>query len=97
MLYKIEVRSLATIEIIEAYDWYEAQKEGLGTEFLEELEAFYQSLVRNPKAYSYYKKPVRQGKIARFPYVVVFEVFELTIVVYSVFMSRQDPDKKRTS
>jgi hypothetical protein len=36
--YKIEVRSLATIEIIEAYDWYELQKEGLGLEFLNELE-----------------------------------------------------------
>jgi hypothetical protein len=25
MFYKIEVRPLATIEIIEAYDWYELQ------------------------------------------------------------------------
>lgn len=96
MLYSIEVRYLAATEIIEAYDWYEAQREGLGIEFLEELENFYQSLLRNPQAYTYYKKPVRQGKIARFPYVVVFEAFESIIVIYSVFMSKQNPDKKRT-
>jgi len=42
-------------------------------EFLNELEAFYESLSRNPNTYSYYDKPVRQGKINRFPYVVVYE------------------------
>ncbi len=95
MPYSIEVRTLAAIEIVEAYDWYEAQREGLGTEFLEELELFYQSLLQNPDAYSYYKKPVRQGKIPRFPYLGPFEIFEFTIVIYSVFMSKQNPDKKR--
>lgn len=39
---------LATIEIIEANDWDELQREGLGMEFLAELEEFYFSLLRNP-------------------------------------------------
>jgi len=30
MLYKIEVRALAVIEILEAFDWYELQQAGLG-------------------------------------------------------------------
>lgn len=46
MPYKIEVRPLAAIEIIEAYDWYELQREGLGIEFLESLEDFYKVLSR---------------------------------------------------
>ena len=33
MQYKIEIRPLATIEIIEAYDWYELQREELGFDF----------------------------------------------------------------
>ena len=40
MPYKLEVRPLAVIEILEAYDWYESAKEGLGVEFLNELEIF---------------------------------------------------------
>ena len=32
MHYKIELRPLAAIEIIEASDWYESQKIGLGIE-----------------------------------------------------------------
>jgi hypothetical protein len=40
MQYKIEVRPLATIEIIEAYDWYTLHREELGLDFLNELEIF---------------------------------------------------------
>jgi hypothetical protein len=96
MAYRIELRSLATLEVLEAYDWYEGERVGLGVEFLDELETFYDSLLRNPNAFSYYEKPVRQGKMNRFPYVVVFEVFDDVIVVYSVFMTSQNPQKKRS-
>jgi hypothetical protein len=96
MAYKFEIRPLATIEIFEAYDWYELQREGLGMEFLMELEIFYTTLQRNPDTYSYYQKPVRQGTLDRFPYSVVYEAFDDLIVIYSVFMYRQDPDKKRS-
>jgi plasmid stabilization system protein ParE len=96
MPYKIEIRPLAKVEILEAYDWYDAQREGLGLEFLEELDAFYASLNRNPYIYSFYEEPVRQGRLKRFPYTVVYEVIDLKIIVYSVFMIRQDPSKKRS-
>ena len=96
MAYKFEIRPLATIEIFEAYDWYELQREGLGMEFLMELEIFYTTLQRNPDTYSFYQKPVRQGSLDRFPYTVVYENFDDVIVIYSVFMYRQDPDKKRS-
>jgi toxin ParE1/3/4 len=97
MAYKLEIRPLATIEIWEAYDWYEMQREGLGLEFRMELEIFYTTLQRNPDAYSYYQKPVRQGSLDRFPYTVIYETFNDVIVIYSVFMYRQNPDKKRSS
>ena len=95
MPYKIEIRPLAVIEIIEAYDWYEEQRNGLGNDFLDELESFYSILNANPNTYSYFEKPVREGKIKRFPYVVIYEVVEKSIIIYSVFMSRQNPKKKR--
>ena len=98
MGYKLIIRPLAAIEILESYDWYETIKEGLGTRFLYELEGFYEKLILSPKAHSYYNKPVRQGKIKKFPFVVVYELFDHTntIVVYSVFMTKQDPSKKRS-
>ena len=95
MSYKLEIRPLAAMEVLEAYDWYELQREGLGAELLDELEAFYTSILRNPTSFGFYDKPVRQGKMNRFPYVVVFEIFDESVVVYSVFMTKQDPSKKR--
>jgi toxin ParE1/3/4 len=95
MDYKLAFRPLATIEIWEAYDWYELQKEGLGSEFMEELDRFVQQLLHNPNTHSFYEASIRQGKVNRFPYVVVYEVFETNIIVYSVFMAKQDPAKKR--
>ena len=95
MAYKLEIRPLAAMEVLEAYDWYELQREGLGIEFLDELEMFYTSMLRNPTSYGFYDKAVRQGKMNRFPYVVVFEVFDESVVVYSVFMTKQDSSKKR--
>ena len=76
MVYKIDIRSLAVVEIIEAYDWYELQREELGIEFLNELESFYKNLLQNPNTYSYYKKPVRQGQINRFPYTLFMKSSE---------------------
>jgi toxin ParE1/3/4 len=96
MAYRVEIRPLAAIEIIEAFDWYELQKSGLGFEFLDELELFYANLLRNPYSHSYFDEPIREGKINRFPFIVVYEVFEKSIVVYSVFMTKRDPGSKRT-
>lgn len=95
MSYKIRLMPLAALEIIEAYDWYEEQRENLGADFLNELDNFYESLYTNSLTYSFYDEPVRNGKINRFPYNVVYEIIEGTIVIYSVFMSKQDPVKKR--
>lgn len=94
--YKLELRPLAALEVIEAYDWYELQRQGLGIDFLNELEIFYYKLLQNPHTHSYYQKPVRSGKIERFPYVVVYEIFNEVIIVYSVFMAKQNPARKRT-
>ena len=95
MLYEMEIAPLAKLEILDAYDWYEAKQKGLGDEFLEELEIFFDLLLLNPKTHSYYQKPVRSGVLQRFPYSVTNEAVEKKIFIYSVFMSRQHPSKRR--
>ena len=62
MPYKLEVPPLATLEILEAYDCYELQSEGLGLELLNELEIFYNNLYQNPHNHSYYNGLSEKGK-----------------------------------
>jgi len=70
-------------------------REGLGQNFLDEIENFYAVLLKNPFIHSFYLDSIRQGAIEHFPYVVVYEIFNETIVVYSVFMTKKNPSKKR--
>lgn len=87
---------MATQEIIEAFDWYELSKKGLGDEFLLQLEKFFDTLLVNPKTYSYYQKPVRDGMLKKFPYSVAYEIAGNKILIYSIFMAKQNPSKRRT-
>jgi toxin ParE1/3/4 len=96
MKYEMEVSPLAALEIIEGYDWYEEQRFGLGLEFLDAVDAFFNVLLFNPQTFSFLEDEVRQGSLKRFPYVVVYEIFKTQIVVYSVFHASQNPYKKRT-
>jgi toxin ParE1/3/4 len=96
MDHSIEIRPLATLETIDAYNWYESQRDGLGLEFLASLDSFYDNLLLNPYTHSFYVDSVRQGVLNKFPYTVVYEVHENLIIIYSVFMDKQNPVKKRT-
>jgi plasmid stabilization system protein ParE len=94
MKYSIEISSLAKIEIVEAFNWYESQRLGLGEDFLQSLESFFSQLLDNPYTHSYYEIPTRYGLLKRFPYLVVYEINLDVIVVYSVFMQSRKPRKK---
>jgi toxin ParE1/3/4 len=74
MVYELAISPLATDEIIEAFDWYESIRKGLGDQFLSELETVFNSLLQNPKTYSWYQKPVRSVMVKRFPYSVTYEI-----------------------
>ena len=53
------------------------------------------TLVRLDYLFSFYlSADVSEGQLNRFPYMVVYELFDTTIVIYSVFMAKQDPAKK---
>lgn len=62
MSYSIEIRPLTTIEIIEAFDWYELQRSGLGLDFLNELENFYHYVQGNPAIILTMKNPLAKVK-----------------------------------
>ena len=59
-------------EIHDAYAWYEAQRIGLGNEFILCLDATMRSIARNPLIYQVVHKNIRRGVLRRFPYCVFF-------------------------
>jgi plasmid stabilization system protein ParE len=92
--YNLIVKQEADQEITEAYRWYENKSEGLGERFLSALEDCFYTIDINPTTYQKIYKDQRQAIVKTFPFVVMYEHNNNDIVVYAVFDTRQDPNKK---
>ena len=95
MEYILEVKDEANLEIIEAYLYYEEKRIGLGEEFLEHLNIYFDRITTNPEHFPQKRKPYREAFIKRFPFLVIYEITKREVIVYSVFNTWQNPEKKK--
>lgn len=94
MIYELEIKEEADFEITKGYLYYEGKRIGLGEEFLKSVEYYLQRICENPKHFQIKKKNYREAYIRRFPYLIIYEIEENAIIVYSVFNTPQNPEKK---
>jgi toxin ParE1/3/4 len=86
MTYALIVRAEAEADLLQAADWYEVRREGLGTVFLEEVNRLLESIRRNPHQFKirYKKHKLRWGLVNRFPYKIVYLLQQETVHVIAV-------------
>ena len=94
MRYKIEFKEEALEDVKSAYKYYEESAEGLGDDFLNKLEEYIIIIEDNPFLFEAKHKPFREVKIKRFPYLIVYEIEENKVIVYSVFHTKRSPQNK---
>lgn len=93
---KLIIEPDAQKEIIEAIEWYESRQSGLGKDFFNYLDGYFQTLKNGNSFFEIKRKPVfRELPLKRFPFVIIYEVLKNQIVVYSVFNTLQHPNKKK--
>ncbi len=68
------VRPAAELDLSQARDWYEAQRPGLGSEFLTAVEERLQYIMDFPESYAIEYRGVRLAGLSRFPYVVYYRL-----------------------
>ena len=95
MSYILEVKDEANLEIIEAYLYYEEKRTGLGEEFLEHLNGYFERIIENPEHFPQKRKPYREVFIKRFPFLIIYDTTKREVIVYSVFNTWQNPEKKK--
>jgi|TARA_B110000977_G_scaffold50646_1_gene68791 hypothetical protein len=95
MSYILEVKNEANLEIIEAYLYYEEKRTGLGEEFLEHLNGYFERIIENPEHFPQKRKPYREVFIKRFPFLIIYETTKREVIIYSVFNTWQNPEKKK--
>ena len=74
-----------------AFTWYENEQSGLGDDFLDELHACYERILRFPLGYQSLDDGIRRALLRRFPYGVYFTVDGDAVVVLTVLHARRDP------
>jgi plasmid stabilization system protein ParE len=94
MIYKVFFKQETLVDITEIANWYNEKRNGLGNEFLEELELSIKIIKANPYKYQIQKKEIRQAILNRFPYLIMFEIEEGEIIIYSVLHSKRNPKDK---
>lgn len=88
MKWKVVARPEAKDDILEAANWYDRQRDGLGGEFVEEIIAVFDRLVTDPLFHSrpHATKNIRWRYPKRFPYRVIYEILEdeQTVIIGAV-------------
>lgn len=78
-------------DIKSSYQWYERQAEGLGEDFLKELEASFKHIAETPELYSVMKPPIRRCVLQKFPFSVLYRIRTDVIYVVAVMHNRRKP------
>ncbi|MFD2035923.1 type II toxin-antitoxin system RelE/ParE family toxin [Belliella marina] len=79
---------------MEAYVYYEKEQADLGEFFLTQLDKSFERIKSNPLHFPKKRDPFREALVSKFPYIVIFEIEEENIIIYSVFNTWKDPRKK---
>lgn len=91
MKYEIIIRPEAEQDLLEAFEWYESRRKGLGHDFLLQVEAGFKLIARNPNVSSEIYYNVRRYLVKRFPYKIFFLMKESQILILAVIHSRRNP------
>ena len=88
---RLLLESEAKADLVEAFDWYENQRPGLGSEYLAEVASVLEDIERNPEAYAIVQGQTRRALVRRFPYAVFYVVDPELVAVTAVMHGRRDP------
>ncbi|PSN11713.1 addiction module toxin RelE [filamentous cyanobacterium CCT1] len=91
MSYRLIIRPQAELDIQAAFEWYETQTPGLGSEFIRAVDASLSGIGRSPFGYPKVYKQARRALIRRFPYGLLFVVEQELIVVVACFHGKRNP------
>tara|TARA_R110002072_G_scaffold21664_1_gene76503 strand:- start:32449 stop:32730 length:282 start_codon:yes stop_codon:yes gene_type:complete len=89
-----EIKEEAKSDLLIAFSYYEDASTGLGEKFFNAVEEAFVFITNSPEAYPVKRDVYRECRIRKFPFVVVYSVSDDSIIVYSVFNTWKNPNKK---
>ena len=89
----LALRADAEREVDEAFSYYDAQRPGLGLEFLSEVQQVFDRIMATPLLHSAVFVDVRKAVVRRFPYCVYYRAGTDRVEVLAVFHTSRDPSE----
>ena len=90
MKWAVIIRPRAETDLREARQWYEAQRSGLGDEFLDELKRAITFLTEQPDRRPLYYRDFRRLLTRRFPYKLFYRIESDRVIVFRILHAKRD-------
>lgn len=81
----------AEFEIEKSFHFYNSLRTDLGNIFLNELDDYFELVLRNPQLFRKNRLEFREAVLKRFPFLIIYEQFEGYLYVYSIFNTCRNP------
>jgi plasmid stabilization system protein ParE len=82
----------AETDVAAAAAWYDAQREGLGSEFMGELRRLLNLIEVTPETFPVVLQDIRRALLRRFPYEVFFVIDSSRVTVIACIHGHRHPD-----
>ncbi len=96
-VYQLRFHQKAYEEYIQAYEWYEKRRLGLGENFSIKVEEKLSQIVQYPQFYSRKQNNnFREVKVENFPYMIVYEFLEIKDLIHiaAIYHYKRNPKRK---
>lgn len=88
---KIEFHPDVVSEIKSSYNWYQAQADGLGEDFLSELDSAFEAILEFPETWPLFQKGFKRYLLAQFPFSVIYRKNENILYVVAIMHNSRKP------
>ena len=94
--YEIKLLAKAREEFSTEFEWYEEQKDGLGGEFIKEIEQSLNLIRKNPNHYPSKINLFNEFVVKKYPYIIIYKIISSSseIIITSIFHSKRNPTLK---
>ena len=93
MKYDLIIRPEARADLLDAFQWYQEQRPGLGFDFKLCVDEVISKIQRNPLIHKEIGNGIRRSVTSRFPFGVFYLVENEKIIILAVLHARRDPAK----
>ena len=83
---------IAQFDLDDAFEYYNAERPGLGYEFLQEVLAAIDRIKSFPEAWQPFHMGTRRSLVRRFPYGVIYRPIEDLILIVAIGNLHRKPD-----